>query len=41
MSDPRLRRGYRYIAEGLLEFKDGVLRTLNPEFAVPLAALFD
>ena len=39
--DPRLRRGYRYTAEGLLEAKDGILRTSNPELAVPLSALFD
>lgn len=39
--DPRLRRGYRYTSEGLLEAKDGVLRALNPDLAVPLAALFD
>jgi Uma2 family endonuclease len=39
--DPRLRRGYRYTGEGLLEAKDGVLRTSNPDIAVPLTALFD
>jgi Uma2 family endonuclease len=39
--DPRLRRGYRYTAEGLLEAKDGILRTSNSELAVPLSALFD
>ncbi len=39
--DPRLRRGYRYTTEGLLEAKDGVLRTSNPDLAVPLTALFD
>jgi Uma2 family endonuclease len=39
--DPALRRGYRYTSDGLLEAKDGVLRTSNPEFTVPLAELFD
>jgi Uma2 family endonuclease len=39
--DPRLRRGYRFTGEGLLEAKDGVLRTSNPDVTVPLAALFD
>ena len=39
--DPGTRRGYRYTSEGLLEAKDGVLRTSNPELALPLAALFD
>jgi Uma2 family endonuclease len=39
--DPRLGRGYRYTAEGFLEAKDGVLRTSNPDLAVPLTALFD
>jgi Uma2 family endonuclease len=39
--DPRLRRGYRYTVEGFLEARDGVLRTSNPDLAVPLHALFD
>jgi Uma2 family endonuclease len=39
--DPRTRRGYRYDAEGMLEAKDGVLRSLNPDLAAPLRALFD
>ena len=39
--DPRLRRGYRYTAEGLLEAKDGILKTSNPNIAVPLTAIFD
>ena len=38
--DPRTRRGYRYTSEGMLEAKDGVLRSSNAEIAVPLAALF-
>jgi Uma2 family endonuclease len=39
--DPHLRRGYRYTTEGLLKAKDGILRTSNPDFSVPLTALFD
>jgi hypothetical protein len=39
--DPHKRRGYRYTGEGLLEAKDGVLRTSNPDLAVPLTAVFD
>lgn len=39
--DPHLRRGYRYTAEGLLEAKDGILTTSNPDISVPLSALFD
>src|ERR1700676_3113437 len=39
--DPSLRRGYRYTGDGLFEAKDGVLRTSNPDLAVPLTALFD
>ncbi len=39
--DPHKHRGYRYTGEGLLEAKDGILRTSNPDIAVPLNALFD
>jgi Uma2 family endonuclease len=39
--EPHARRGYRYTPEGFLEAKDGVLRTSNPDLAVPLADLFD
>ena len=39
--DPRTRCGYHYTADGMREAKDGVLRTLNPDIAVPLTALFD
>jgi Uma2 family endonuclease len=39
--EPNARRGYRYTQEGFLEAKDGILRTSNPELAVPLADLFD
>jgi Uma2 family endonuclease len=39
--EPHARRGYRYTSEGFLTAKDGVLRTSNPDVAVPLTALFD
>ncbi len=39
--DPRTRRGYHYTSEGMREAKDGVVRTSNPDIAVPLTALFD
>jgi hypothetical protein len=39
--DPHLRRGYRYTTDGLLEAKDGILRSSNPEIFVPLAAILD
>jgi Uma2 family endonuclease len=39
--DPHKHRGYRYTHEGLLEAKDGVLRTSNPDLSVPLHDLFD
>ena len=39
--EPNARRGYRYTEEGLLAAKDGILRTSNPDLAVPLTALFD
>jgi Uma2 family endonuclease len=41
MIEPHTRRGYRYTSDGLLEAKDGILRTSNPDLAVPLNALFD
>jgi Uma2 family endonuclease len=34
--NPRTRRGYLYTTEGMREAKDGVLRTGNPEIALPL-----
>jgi Uma2 family endonuclease len=37
--NPRTRRGYMYTAEGMREAKDGVLRTADPEIAVPLAEI--
>ncbi len=39
--DPKNRRGYRYTSEGLLEAKDGVLRSSVEAVALPLAELFD
>ena len=39
--DPRRRQGYHFTTDGMREAKDGILRTSNPEIAVPLAALFD
>lgn len=38
--DPRSRRGYIYTSDGSREAKDGVLRTTNPDIAVPLAEMF-
>jgi Uma2 family endonuclease len=39
--DPESRRGWVYTADSIQEAKDGVLRTANPEIAVPLTELFD
>ncbi len=38
--NPQSRRAYVYTGEGMTEVKDGVLRTHDPEIAVPLAELF-
>jgi Uma2 family endonuclease len=38
--DPRTRRAYDYTATGMREAKDGVLRTDDPQIAVPLAEIF-
>lgn len=38
--DPRLKRAWVYTTEGSHEAKDGVLRTADPEIALPLAELF-
>jgi Uma2 family endonuclease len=38
--NPRTRRGYVYTAEGMREAKDGVMRTRQPEIALPLAEIF-
>ena len=37
--NPRTRRGYVYTPEGMREAKDGVMRTANPEIALPLSAV--
>lgn len=39
--DPSLNRGYRYTSEGLLEAKDGMLRSSDPKIEMPLSAVFD
>jgi Uma2 family endonuclease len=39
--DPRGRRGYRYTSEGMLEAKDGVLRTTVAGVEVPLTEIFE
>lgn len=39
--DPETRQGWIYTAEGMRPAKDGVLRTADPEIAVPLATLFE
>jgi len=38
--NPRSRRAYIHTAEGSRDAKDGVLRTENPDIAVPLAEIF-
>jgi Uma2 family endonuclease len=38
--NPQSRRAYVYTREGIEEVKDGVLRTREPEIAVPLAEMF-
>ena len=38
--DPSTRRAYNYTAAGMHEVKDGVLRTDDPQIAVPLAEIF-
>ena len=39
--DPRTRRAYIYNAGSMHEVQDGVLRTSDPDIAVPLAELFE
>jgi Uma2 family endonuclease len=34
--NPRMRRGFVYTQDGMREAKDGILRTVNPEIALPL-----
>ena len=41
MIDPLKRRGYRYTTDGMLEARDGVMRTSNPAISVPLDAIFE
>jgi Uma2 family endonuclease len=38
--NPQSRRAYVYTSEGMTEVRDGVLRTREPEIAVPLAEVF-
>jgi hypothetical protein len=38
--DPRARRAWIYTAAGSHDVRDGLLRTDNPEIAVPLAEIF-
>ena len=38
--NPRTRPAWSYTRDGIQEAKDGVLRTAEPELAVPLAELF-
>ncbi len=38
--DPQSRKGWIYTAAGAREAKDGILRTANPDIAVPLAEIF-
>lgn len=38
--DPRLKRAYQFTPAGMHEPADGVLRTVHPEIAVPLAEIF-
>jgi Uma2 family endonuclease len=38
---PRTRRGWVHTADGVREAKDGILRTSDPDLAVPIASLFD
>jgi Uma2 family endonuclease len=39
--DPDSRRAWMYSSEGVVEIKDGFLRTRGPDIAVPLAELFE
>lgn len=39
--DPRTKRSYVYTTAGMQEVRDGVLRTRDPDVAVPLSALLD
>jgi Uma2 family endonuclease len=37
--NPRARRGFVYTQDGMREAKDGILRTANPDIALPLAEI--
>jgi Uma2 family endonuclease len=39
--DPSKRRGYRYTTDGMLEAKDGVMRSSNPAISIPLDAILE
>jgi Uma2 family endonuclease len=39
--DPRRERSYLATSTGLIEAHDNILRTVNPEIAVPVAELFE
>jgi Uma2 family endonuclease len=39
--NPRTRRAFVHTIDGSHEAKDGILRTANPEFLVPLPEVFD
>jgi Uma2 family endonuclease len=39
--DPRTMKAWIYTADGMHEVRDGVLRTENPDIAVPLKDLFE
>jgi len=39
--DPSRRRGYRYTTDGMLEAKDGVMRSSSPAISIPLDAIFE
>lgn len=39
--EPLRRRGYHFTAEGMHEAKGGVLRTTDPDLAVPLGSIFE
>lgn len=38
--NPELKRAYVYTSEGMVEVKDGILRTKDPDIAVPLTEVF-
>jgi Uma2 family endonuclease len=39
--EPHTKRGYIYNSNGILEAKDGVLRVVDTDIAVPLASIFE